>query len=293
MTTQGPDSVKAKTVDGLVQGSLDLHAHFAPDSRRERCVDAGTILETANDLGMRGVALKSKDYSTYPLAYMGKQRFPHMDPLGALCLDRDVTGGLNPHAVKSAGRLGTRIVWLPTFSSVGDRALAGREEEGISCIDKEQELNPETVEVLKAIKQYDMVLATGHITTEETMAVVHKAKELGIDRIIITHPITARSGGIPTMEQMKHYASLGCYLEHCAYGLMPIGQVITPKELAAAIREVGPEHCIMSTDFGQVWNPPPAYGMKSFIALMLAQGLTDEEVELMVKGNPARLCGLD
>ncbi len=284
--------VKAATVDGLVEGSLDLHAHFGPDSKIERSVDLTTMLETASAVKMRGMVLKSKDYPTYPLAYVGKQQFPHLDPLGAVCLDHDV-GGMNPDAVKTSGRLGARFVWLPTFSSTSDMALFGRPEMGIPCLDQEGEVTAKTVEVLEEIKRYDMVLATGHITNEETIAVVRKAREMGITRIIITHPITAHRGGMPTMEMMKEYVALGAYLEHALIGLMPQTQVITPEKLAEAIREIGAEHCILSTDFGQIWNPPPAQGMKMFVAMMLGMGFSDDEVEVMVKTNPAKLCGLD
>ncbi|MCH8195347.1 MAG: hypothetical protein IIB12_04670 [Chloroflexi bacterium] len=284
--------VKAATVDGLVEGSIDLHAHFGPDSKIERSVDLMTMLETASAVKMRGMVLKSKDYPSYPLAYVGKQQFPHLDPLGAVCLDHDV-GGMNPDAVKTSGRLGARFVWLPTFSSTSDMALFGRPEMGIPCLDQEGELTVKTVEVLEEIKRYDMVLATGHISNEETIAVVRKAREMGITRIIITHPITAHRGGMPTMEMMKEYVALGAYLEHALIGLMPQTQVITPEELAEAIREIGAEHCILSTDFGQIWNPPPAQGMKMFVAMMLGMGFSDDEVEVMVKTNPAKLCGLD
>ncbi|MCH8192219.1 MAG: hypothetical protein IIC80_12810 [Chloroflexi bacterium] len=284
--------VKAATVDGLVEGSLDLHAHFGPDSKIERSVDLMTMLETASAVKMRGMVLKSKDYPSYPLAYVGKQQFPHLDPLGAVCLDHDV-GGMNPDAVKTSGRLGARFVWLPTFSSTSDMALFGRPEMGIPCLDQEGEVNAKTVEVLEEIKRYDMVLATGHISNEETIAVVRKAREMGITRIIITHPITAHRGGMPTMEMMKEYVALGAYLEHALIGLMPQTQVITPEKLAEAIREIGAEHCILSTDFGQIWNPPPAQGMKMFVAMMLGMGFSDDEVEVMVKTNPAKLCGLD
>ncbi|MCH7553726.1 MAG: hypothetical protein IIC82_07000 [Chloroflexi bacterium] len=284
--------VSAKTVDALVEGSIDLHAHFGPDSKIDRSVDLTTLLETATALKMRGVALKSKDYPTQPYAYLGKQQFPDIEPLGALCLDHDV-GGMNPDAVKTSGRLGARIVWLPTFSSTMDMGLVGRADMGISCFDREGELTKDTIAVLEQIKRYDMVLATGHISNEETMAVVRKAKDMDMKRIIITHPITAHRGGTPTMDVMKEYASMGCYIEHCLIGLMPRTQAITGEELADAIRELGPQHCIMSSDFGQLWNPPPAYGMKMFIAMMLAQGLTDEEVEVMVKTNPASVSGLD
>ena len=284
--------VKAATVDGLVEGSIDLHAHFGPDSKIERSVDLMTMLETASAVKMRGMVLKSKDYPSYPLAYVGKQQFPHLDPLGAVCLDHDV-GGMNPDAVKTSGRLGARFVWLPTFSSTSDMALFGRPEMGIPCLDQEGELTVKTVEVLEEIKRYDMVLATGHISNEETIAVVRKAREMGITRIIITHPITAHRGGMPTMEMMKEYVALGAYLEHALIGLMPQTQVITPEKLAEAIREIGAEHCILSTDFGQIWNPPPAQGMKMFVAMMLGMGFSDDEVEVMVKTNPAKLCGRD
>ncbi len=284
--------VKAKTVDALVEGSLDLHAHFGPDSKLERSVDITTLLESAAAFKMRGMALKSKDYPTYPLAYIGKQRFPNLEPLGAVCLDHDV-GGMNPDAVKTSGRLGARIVWLPTFSSVMDMALVGRPEQGISCLDKEGELTKATIEVLEEIKKYGMVLATGHISNEETMAVVKKAHALGIKRIIITHPITAHRGGTPNLEMMREYVRLGAYIEHALIGLMPRTQAITPEALAENIRQIGPQHCILSTDFGQIFNPPPAHGMRMYVAMMLGLGFTPEEVEVMVKTNPAKVCGLD
>ena len=293
MTTRSrPPVVKATTVNALVEGSIDMHAHFAPDSKLERSVDIETLLEGAADLKMRGVVLKSKDYPTQPLAYWGKKRFPNIDPIGAVCLDHDV-GGLNRDAVKTSGKIGARVVWLPTFSSSSDMVRFGRPpESGISCLDKEGELSPECVDVLEEIKRFDMVLATGHISHDETEAVVAKAVAMGIERIVITHPLTAHKPFKFTIDDLKRYAAMGCYIEHCLYGLLPRGMVITEGELAKAIKEIGPEHSIMSTDVGQIWNPPPARCMKMYIALMLGQGLTPEEVEVMVKTNPARVIGL-
>ena len=66
-----------------------------------------------------------------------------------------------------------------------------------------------------------------------------------------------------------------------------------PKLMAEAIRVVGAERCILSTDLGQVYNPAPAEGMRMMIGYMLKCGLTEKEIELMVKTNPARLLGLD
>ena len=63
--------------------------------------------------------------------------------------------------------------------------------------------------------------------------------------------------------------------------------------IVEAIRAVGAEHCVMSTDLGQAFNPTPAEGMRMMIAYMLRCGITEKEMELMVKVNPAKLLGLD
>jgi predicted TIM-barrel fold metal-dependent hydrolase len=66
-----------------------------------------------------------------------------------------------------------------------------------------------------------------------------------------------------------------------------------PKPMVEAIRYVGAEHCIMSTDLGQYYNPPPAEGMRMFIALLLKNGISEREIELMAKKNPAKLLDID
>lgn len=283
--------MRSKAVDGLLQGSIDMHVHFGPDSKMERSVDIDALLEMADQANMGGLVLKSKDYPSYPLAYTAGKRFPAMQTIGAVCLDHDV-GGLNPDAVRTSGRLGARVVWLPTFSSARDMERFGRPEKGISVFEEEGQLKKETIEVLEQIKRQDMVLATGHIDVDETHAVVDKATELGIDRIVITHAITAHAGGQPTMGDMKRWVDKGCYIEHVLFGLLPRAQIISEADLAEAIRELGPEHCVMSTDLGQIFNPPPSWGMRMFIASMLGHGVTEDEVEMMVKKNPAKVLGI-
>ena len=58
------------------------------------------------------------------------------------------------------------------------------------------------------------------------------------------------------------------------------------------MKAVGAEHCILSTDLGQDWNPPPAEGMRMMVATFMRCRLSEEEMELMVKVNPAKLLGL-
>jgi hypothetical protein len=72
----------------------------------------------------------------------------------------------------------------------------------------------------------------------------------------------------------------------------PIGA--TPlAELVTRIRSVGAEHVVLSTDLGQPGNPVPAVGFASGVQRLLDGGVTQGEIDLMIRRNPARLLNLD
>ncbi|MFH1627479.1 MAG: hypothetical protein ABIE47_02005, partial [Pseudomonadota bacterium] len=79
---------------------------------------------------------------------------------------------------------------------------------------------------------------------------------------------------------------------HCFIATMPTSDRVDPQKIADAIRAVGPEHCIMSTDFGQIYNPPPVEGMRMYIETMLRCGIEEDEIVAMVRKNPAHALGL-
>jgi len=74
--------------------------------------------------------------------------------------------------------------------------------------------------------------------------------------------------------------------------MMPTTYRMDPRELARAITSIGPEKCILSTNFGQDVHPMPAEGMRMGIATMLRSGLEEVEAGMLVKDNPSRLLGL-
>lgn len=49
-------------------------------------------------------------------------------------------------------------------------------------------LVPELRDVIFLIKEYGAVLATGHISPEETRCVVDAARNIGVQKIVVTHP---------------------------------------------------------------------------------------------------------
>ena len=61
---------------------------------------------------------------------------------------------------------------------------------------------------------------------------------------------------------------------------------------ADAIRKVGPEFCILSSDLGQQGNALPPDGFGAFLMALRGKGFTAQEIDRMSKQNPARLLGL-
>ena len=277
-------------VDRLMEGALDIHVHCAPDPRVERRGSAIDVARQALEMGMRGMVLKSHEYPTQPMAYTASQAVPGITLIGGVALDVEV-GGLNPMAVESTANMGGRVVWMPTFSARADRQHKGLSG-GISILDDDGKLVPEVYPILESIKAHDMVLATGHLSTEESMALVAEARNMAIGRIVVTHATTMSFRTGMTLEDMKTLASMGAYIEHCLHVMMPLTYRMMPRDLVDTITAIGMERCIVSTDFGQDFHPMPAEGLRMGIATLLQAGLEEVEVGMLVKDNPARLLGL-
>ena len=270
-------------IEEIIKGSYDLHVHAAPDSV-ERRLDALEAARFAYEAEMGGFVLKSHEYPTAPLTYALNRMYPGLKVYGAIALNRSV-GGVNPDAVEMAAGLGTKVVWMPTMTA--DYWLKNlKEGPGLTVFDDDDRLTPETLKVLDIIAKSDMVLASGHISPLEAIAVFEAAKAAGVTRMIATHP-----ANVATVEQQKEMISLGAYLEYTFLACMPTQQRYTVKELMDAVRWLGVDNCIVTTDFGQWMNPPPAEGMRMAIASLMQLGMSPDEVARLVKTNPARILG--
>jgi hypothetical protein len=246
---------------------------------------------------MKAIVLKSHSY-TAAVAIIVNQLVPGIKVVGSICLNYEV-GGLNYHAVQNAAGLGAKIVWMPTFAAANSinkfRELGlPLEGEGISLLDGSGKLVPEMGRILSIIRDNNMVLATGHISPREAFALIKEAVNAGIKKMIITHPTDKEFGENHfTIDDIKELAAMGAFIEFTIIGILPNEFCHDPAQLAQTIKTIGPEHCIVSTDLGQPQNPLPVEGMRLFIATLLRHGLTQEEVEMMIKSNPAKLLDLD
>ena len=280
----------SKTED-ILRGSIDMHIHASPDVRVERRLDALQAALDARGAGMRAIVLKSHDYPTAAMANIIQRVVPEVAVFGSIALDHEV-GGLNPHAVEVSAKLGGKVVWMPTLGSANDMKKKGLDTPGVSVIDEDGKLLPVIYDIYATIKKYRMILATGHVSVAESFALVEAAHEYGLEKIVITHPLLEKVGAHLNLDQQKKMADMGAFLEHCFADTMPLDR-LDPMEIVEAVRFVGAERCIISTDLGQYFNPAPAEGMRMAIATMLQWGLSEKEVELLVKTNPAKLLDLD
>jgi len=266
-----------------------MHIHTAPDPRKDRRVDAVEAVRFAQTAGMRGLVLKCTYYPTTPVAAAVQHVAPEVKVFGSVALDYEA-GGLNPLIVKMQALIGAKVLWMPAMSAIPTRKHAGHND-GLAVLDSHGAVLPVVTEILKIVKEHNMVLASGHISFAETLAVFTEAKRLGITKLIATHPLTDIWPPM-TMDEMKKLISMGAYVEHCFLNLEPLMGCSTAAKFKEAIKVLGAEHTIMTTDMSQVTDPPPAEGMRMFIATMLQVGITEAEVEFMVKTNPAKLLDL-
>ena len=274
----------------LLRGSVDLHVHAAPDPFAERKMDARETVAAAQAAGQAALVLKSHEYPTQPLAWALNSEFPGVEVYGALALDHAV-GGLNPDALETALRIGTRVVWWPTFDSVWSRETFGRwnsPTEPMTVLDETGALLPVCHALLDLMVEHDALLCSGHLSPAETLALVRESRRRGV-RSLVTH---ATSFQIP-LEVQRELAGVGAYVEQCGNASFRAeGEgAAASAAMRADVRGLGPEHVVLSTDLGQATNPPPAVGFGLWMEQFLEDGFGEDEVRQMVQANPAGLLG--
>ena len=68
---------------------------------------------------------------------------------------------------------------------------------------------------------------------------------------------------------------------------------VNAKHVARAVKEIGAKSLVVSSDLGQSGNMTHPDGLEAAIAAMKREGIADEEIDLMMRKNPARLLGLN
>lgn len=290
-------------MNSMLIGAYDLHVHAAPDLL-PRKFDDFEMAERATASGMKGFALKSHFFCTAERAETVRKAYPGCNALGSITLNNSV-GGINPSAVEIAARAGAKIVWFPTIDSEVERGhlsdipreklpywasiVMKMEAEGIVSpavsIAEAGKLRKDVYDVLDVMATHSMVLATGHLSRADTFLLLSAAHERGVERVIVTH-VDFPSTFLSVQDQQRLINS-GAFVEHC-YTTPTTGKV-SWDVVIEQIRGVGAEHVILTTDLGQPSGLFPDEGLADFAQRLLANGVSENEIETMLVRNPASL----
>jgi hypothetical protein len=298
--------VTADVVARVLRGSVDLHVHPAP-SPLPRRVDAVEAARAAEGIGMRAIVVKSHHHSTVTdvlaLGHNGLDGSP-VRVFGGIALNSAV-GGLNPHAVDLALKLGGRIVWFPTIGSpqhiahhaahpdlkFPKLAVHVRDELPVDVFDESGRLRPEVHDIIGLIKEHDAILASGHMAPDRILAVLEAAHAAGVTRLLVNHPNFVVEA---THEQGRRFVELGAVIEHslCMYDDRSGFHNWDIDVLLDWIGAVGADRTTLGSDLGQMNNPLPSEAFTKIVGQLLDAGLSEAEVTVMVRQNPARLLDL-
>lgn len=301
MLKDNPEIVKIHpgVENELLQGAIDCHIHAYPDFVH-RAQDMIQIAIDASKAGMRALAFKDHWNVSANAAYLVQRHIDHLIEKGELTHRVEVYGGtgtclgMNPEAVRVALQYpNCKMIWFPTFTSLGFWRGAGHPERGgVRLVSDAGVVLPEVCEIMEMAAAKKVGIGFGHTDFQELLPLAKKAKELGV-RATLDHPLLELNKLL--LDEMKQLADLGVYVGTYCQPMIPslYQPIADPMETIRTMQEIGPERCIIGSDFGQVLHLDSIDGMRVFIRALLGFGMTEAEVRTMLQDNPAKLMWLD
>lgn len=280
-----------------LKGVFDMHVHTNPDTRIRAYSDFD-LCDAAVRVGARGIVIKSHHGSTAQRAWLTNEynRKVHGDNdftmYGSVTLNRQV-GGINKDAVKDGFQFGAKVIWLPTQSARNH--LLQNKKDTSECVEvvRNGKVVPELKEVFELIRENDGVLGTGHISPEECYPVIETARDMGVKKIVVTHPEWWLVG-MDMENQIRLVKDYNVILEHCFAQNMGNGTYKSNMEMnLEAIRACGYHNVMVDTDGGQTENPHWEIAMEMYMQYLVDHNIPEEEINYMTQMIPSQLLGLD
>jgi hypothetical protein len=285
-------------------GMIDFHVHTVPDTF-DRTVGAVDAARTARGRGLRAIVLKGGAFETVTRAAAANAAVPEVKAFGGVVLNW-ASGGINPAAVEAmvslrgggSEQLG-RVVWMPSLDARNHYQRFNVPRQPVNVF-QGTELVPAMHDVLALCAEHDLVLETSHLAPAEALALIRAARAAGVARIVCTHadydPINM------SIDEQREAARLGAFIEHCYIGAFLGPESPAPRfrgwrgasveAMASAIKAVGASQSILASDMGAAPLGVPADGFAAFVERLGALGISEAELDLMARRNPAALLGL-
>ena len=281
----------------LPEGAIDVHVHTAPDLIDRYESDLQLAHEAVN-AEMGGIVVKSHVVPTAGRVDLVNEAIGEEVLYGGIALNGSV-GGLNPDAVETALELGGKIVWLPTAWSTnhatqarnaGETRFVGQripEKHEDIPVAREGEITDVTQNIIDLVGEYTATIGTGHVSPAEVDAIVDACADAGVT-CLVNHPCFDVVD-IP-LDQQASLAERGAVMEYCAYSTQST-EGHSVERVVEAVERIGPENCLLATDFGQASNPPVS-GLASFVDAVVDAGLDRSDAEQTITSTPSRVLGL-
>lgn len=317
--------------DELLIGAIDSHVHAGPVlSSNPGHLDPIQVAQEAAAAGMRSIVYYDVFGWASGTAWMVNRHVSGIHTYGGYLMN-SCHGGMNPRSVNTALHLeeGCRFI---SFGSHCTRYSAERESTLIdgklvpfkdafprfaekelpyaTYIPVEGSISEELDEILTMIAAHPQVyLNTGHVSVAEAFRLLDLAKEYGIKKVLIAHPVRGKM----TIEEQKLAASKGAFLEGCLvdwlYPDVPRTHYYVEKEYMdmsaelgrhsnvmkwmRTIQEVGVEHFVLGTDYGIRASSTPVQAMRTMVSTLLDFGFAPDDIYRMIAINPAVMIGMD
>lgn len=303
MTDAIPTLQRAEEVAELLVGAVDLHCHSGP-AAMPRILDHHEALLDAAAARFRALLYKDHFYLGTAHALMLEKLFPELGVklFSGIALN-NASGGINPHAVDHAAKLGARIVWMPTLSAANHIEQASGQAKTfpkttqkmldpipLRCTGDDGKLTDATLQVLDLVAEADIILAGGHLHVSEMLLLFAEARRRGVRKLLVNHPtyIVGCSD-----DDIRALIGLGAYIEHsiCMF-VDGRAKKYEPDKLAHLIEVAGVERTILSSDLGLQGSPRPVDGFRAVTGTLLDLQMPAAAIRRMIGDNAAELLGI-
>lgn len=298
-----PLSRPAEVADLLV-GAVDLHCHSGP-AAMPRILDHHEELMDAAKARFRAVLYKDHFYAGMAHAILLEKLFPEtkVSLFSGIALN-NASGGINPHAVDHAIKLGGKIVWMPTLSAANHIKVQASGQAStfpqtsqkmldpipLTALDVNGKLTDETKQVIDLIAAADIILAGGHLHVSELHLLFDEAVRRGVKKMLVNHPTY-----IVGCEEIdiKQLVSRGVVMEHsiCMF-IEGKAKKFSADDLARLIEIAGVDNTILSSDLGLTGSQQPVDGYRSIVQMLLDLQMSSSDIRKLISGNASRFLNL-
>lgn len=292
---------RAAEVAALLAGAVDLHCHSGP-AAMPRILDHVQAFREAEEAGFRALLYKDHYYLGTPHCEVLKTIYPDSKvALHSGIALNNASGGVNPHAVDHAIKLGGKIVWMPTFSARNHinsyqsktfpkTAKAMLPPIPLTVLDDGGNLIDEAKQVLDLIAEADIILAGGHLHVSELLVLFDEAARRGVRKMLVNHPTYVIDC---SDEDIRQLASMGAYMEHsiCMF-IAGRAKKHDTQDLVHLMEVAGVDRTVLGSDLGLTQAPKPVDGFRWIVSDLLDLQVSRGDITKMISTNAARLLGL-